>query len=213
MKQVKVTKTEQYEDSYGKYFVCRGRLVLIDKVSLYEINGKRDILIKTSVIISEIEDLEIGKVYNEKVNDIVDFNDTPVIYNGNILFKILTFPENLSPEILQDIVDRKLKDGDEVLVECEKSNVYIGTHPLSGEKNVEVWDGEYEIKLDKDNYIKLFPVKKEEDYRDELYEKEYGIKKEESWIDIESKYPYVRESGWGYVFLWLKENYNPPIRK
>ena len=213
MKQVKVTKTEQYEDSYGKYFVCRGRLVLIDKVSLYEINGKRDILIKTPVIISEIEDLEIGKVYNEKVNNIVDFDDTPVIYDGSILFKILTFPENLSPEILQDIVDRKLKDGDEVLVECEKSNVYIGTHPLSGEKNVEVWDGEYEIKLDKDNYIKLFPVKKEEDYRDKLYEKEYAIKEEESWSDIENKYPYVRESGWGYVFLWLKENYNPPIRK
>ena len=123
--------------------VIKGKLVLIENTK--NILGK-SIEIKRKeykpIIISEKEEIEVNNnvlVLNEYVAKIIDikFENTANLYyfthpvdSGDCslpeqgLDKILALPENFSPEILQDIVDGKLKDGDDVFIECERKTKY-----------------------------------------------------------------------------------------
>lgn len=113
-------------------------------------------------------------------------------------FKILVLPEQFSPKHLQAIIDGKLKDGDEVLVECDDKWITVA-HSL---------DVEMFIKLTKDNHIKLFPVKKEE------YIQKVGRVdriQEESWNDIMNRFS--KNSDKEFIFDQLTKYYHPPKRK
>lgn len=83
------------------------------------------------IAISETEKIEVGDwVYNTVTHKIYTVNEgLSVVLQGNSLdakshVKILALPEHFSPEILQQIIDGKLKDGDKALVECEKNIKY-----------------------------------------------------------------------------------------
>jgi len=72
-------------------------------------------------------------------------------------FKILALPEHFSPEQLKMIVDGKLKDFDNVLVECEEVNkkqVCVGMEGKPA-KPINRWIGDKVIKLDP---LTIFPI-------------------------------------------------------
>ncbi len=229
---IKIKHTEQHQ---GK-IVCKGKLLLIEtkeptklhleedgQMMLYNepciySNTKRFI----SIIISKNEEIEAkDKYFNSECNTI-DKSAVGEVSLGDYdnCSKILALPKNFSPEQLQMIVDGKMKDGDEVFLKCSKANVYIGTHPNSGEKNVEIWDGDYAIKLNNQNHITLIPNLKEAMSKAGI-ETASRIFKEESWDDIlDLMYKSLRWrdgeiEGWESMSLEkkLKENYHPPIRK
>lgn len=190
---------------YGNGFGCKGKLVFL-KGNTNDIGIKYDPefsrygeFIKP-IIISETENLEVGdKGLDLDTYFIFDFTGTYTTFRAR---KILAFHENFSPKHLQDIVDGKLKDGDEVFCECydyiiedEDWDDNIGAIPYKIEVK--------KIKLNSENNITLLPVKKEE----------------EGWMDNFNDYcDYARkaelkmDSAVNYG-VWLGENYNPPIRK
>ncbi len=190
MQHVKVTKTETYKDSQGDHTVCKGKLVLIipehktgDEGYFRFYNG----VYFKPIIISEIEIiLAKDKVYDVDNKQIKEAGiDEKYILNEN--FKVLSLPENFSPKHIQAIIDGKLKDGDEVFVECEKqiisactcdtmekgSGCHFKTYDgidyncLKRFENNDYWKQWNEIKLTI-NHIKLFPVNKKEDTVSEL---------------------------------------------
>ncbi len=198
MKTVKVTKTETYKDSQGEHIVCKGKLILL---KLYDEDIKNGNY--KAIIVSEIEKIEVGDMYlrSGQIGELKDFEDNVKYVNDRVgqfgFRKILALPENFSPEILKDIVDGKLKDGDEVFVECEEilENDVIDNGTNYKEFFIK------QIKLNKDNHIKLFP-----------------INKEESWDEIMAKYikyaMHVKITANSFQNLseWLEENYNPPTK-
>lgn len=131
------------------------------------------------IVISETEEIVVGDnaifthvypssekfIVTGKVEKIVDgylyFEGNTTGYKLTTLTtykpckKILVLAENFSPQQLQDIVDRKLKNGDEILVECE----FYNDNPMHRIT---------QIKFNKDNHINIFPVKGEE-LRDRLF--------------------------------------------
>lgn len=98
--------------------------------------------------------------------------------------RILALSEQFSPEILQDIKDGKLKDGDDVYIECYN-------HILADKVF------EQRILLTNDN-IKLFPVDKEDGWYDVI----------ENIIDAMSPAYNISD----FIKI-LRSNYNPPTRK
>ncbi len=208
--QVKVTKTELFKDSQVETIVCRGKLVLLFNTNIYPEIGQigkilsdgrlilnnmtpkdrnysgADCGVITPIIISEKEEIEVrdNKCYDPNIERVITQNSSFQLKMCKEVVKakkILALPENFSPKHLQAIVDGKLKDGDEVLVEC----------PIEyGSFDKGIW---WNIGLNKDNHIKLFPVKKEE-----------------SWEHIISHYQ-IRMSDLAYNHLI--SNYKPPTRK
>ncbi len=245
---IKVKHTEQYQGN----IVCKGKLVLIQiNLGQYMAIKPNGIIINNlmfkPIIISEIESIETGDKYFDKkykiINNCVDDADKEDlnfrIKKEKSVNKILALPEHFSPEQLQMIVDGKLKDGDEVMVECIKP---------SG-----AFDGlECQIKLNQQNHINIIEKRKqfvvlegiEKGNRffttnsdnncyskdGELWYKEiafcdtteeaqqilYG-NKEESWDDNWNEWCKVgngkREDFLQNYIDWLKENYHPPKRK
>lgn len=149
---IKVKNTE----TIGDKKVASGKLVLLsaefDPKEIFPSGNFWKYLIELGgetffpVIISETEDIlfnpETGEVdwYYDSGLKVVhkcsgkDTNDL----KGRIFFKVLAMPENFSPELIKKIADEKLKDGEEVFVEC---------------------DDKSEIKLDK-NHINLIKAPK-----------------------------------------------------
>jgi len=167
----KVTKTEQYKDSQGEHLVCRGKLVLLPLEEPIVIGGHNPI---RPIIISETEEVEVGDKFIwidglEKgiftaISDLVYIgkDEIPISLIGSMGRKTLALSENFSPKHLQAIVDGKLKDGDEVFVACEQYKEIVELYDFEeGEVNDWYDDIINIIKLNKDNHIKLFPVKKE----------------------------------------------------
>lgn len=222
MKQVKVKQTETYKDSQGEHIVCKGKLVFIYEDKQYPPIGaigsnnvhplfmwteNHSDMVRSGVlteykntkwikpiIISETEEIEIGDKYiHLPTNTILEKGQDKeaILVNS---YKILALPENFSPKHLQAIIDGKLKDGDEVLIECKNMKTYNDLYPHKS--NMEFHDN-YFIKLSNDNHIKLFP-----------------INKEESWDNIRKHcfssrgIPYSN-----LIFRWLEDNYLPPKRK
>lgn len=124
------------------------------------------------ILISETEEIEVGDKYLMKFNDkwelmnpCIDKSEADRCNSndltGKSCFKILALPEYFSPKHLQAIVDGKLKDGDEVFVDCDQyaSTTIFGR--IDAEERAALY---YIISLDSNNYIKLFPVIKEITY-------------------------------------------------
>lgn len=143
--QVKVTNTVSHKTSQGDVLVTKGKLVLIHVKP-----GEDGFFMKNGVfkpiIISETEKIEGGDWYyaNKTLfkadEKLYEGNDPNTVKNQ---FKILALPEHFSPKQLQAIVDGKLKDGDEVYVECIKQ--WIGSTTHYG----------YKIDFNSDNHITL----------------------------------------------------------
>lgn len=212
MNPIKVKHTEAYKDGQIDTIVCKGKLVLIKQkndiifpcISSNLVDSDWCILnglvrsprnYYKPIIISETENHPNGLgYYSQRTNAIVNSNPTWV--PDKFCQVILALPENFSPEQLQAIADRKLKD--EVFVECtdkivctegENCPTITGTNiPCNGDLIDFI-----RIKLNKDNHIKLF-----------------SVKKEEGWDWIISKYEIkIDERAYNH----LVDNYNPPIRK
>lgn len=189
MKQIKVTKTEPYKDSQVETIVCKGKIVFLptkqgdNLLSSFKMNEFT--IPYKPIIISEIEPIGIGdKRYAKEVgimNTSVDEEFSMRNHKG-IWNKILALPEHFSPKHLQSIIDGKLKDGDEIFVECERILFEAGI------------DFKYKIKLNKDNHITLF-----------------SAKKEESWDDILQKYESTEYRD-APLINYLRSHYNPPTK-
>jgi hypothetical protein len=148
MKTTKVKQIESYKDSQVDTIVCKGKLVLIPATK-EEVLWNR----KLPIIISETEKILAGDkcLMIDKSSSLYGQIDTHIgTHERNDQWaKILALPEQFSPKHLQAMVDGKLKDGDEVYVECEVLYYSGGTI---------IEDSTY-VKFNEHNNIKLFPVK------------------------------------------------------
>jgi hypothetical protein len=133
----KVKHTESLKTSQGDVIVTKGKLILIkcespknedEQTKLIEQKSKYSYNVGgwfKPIIISEIEEIEVGyKVFN-KFTFNIKLADKDDLLIKDAWFKVLAMPENFSPKHLQAITDGKLKDGDEVWVECH--NLLSGT--------------------------------------------------------------------------------------
>lgn len=183
--QVKVTKTETYKDSQGEHIVCKGKLVLIRIKGEEAFNIPNNIVhgipnckltrhipafgigdYYKPIIISETETIEkYDFVYNDEYKTIYQWiKNADIKFDKIIAKKIIALPEQFSSKHLQAIIDGKLKDGDDVYVEC--TNI---VHPEWDKPIGTEWH-ETILKMF-DKHIKLFPIKKEQTTftKDELY--------------------------------------------
>lgn len=210
MKIIKVSKTEPYKDSNGEHLVCRGKLVLIKDFSNSKVEKIEDGFgykhIERPIIISEVEPIEIGDkvahneygfgtVISPKATGkfwIVKFDN--IGYNLTVIgiFKILALPENFSSEHLQDIADGKLKDGDQVFVECG----YYQDNSTGWEYSVSI-PSHYFIKSN-NNYVQLF-----------------SPKKEGGWEEFFLLMPVLHDREITRIEMidWANKHFNPPIKK
>lgn len=163
---IKIDK-ENINYLYGT-MVTEGKLILIE-------NKKHPNLFPTTIIISETEKIEMDVTQTLNLISGVIFIPNSFTHegyfdlDGNCYIpehckKVIALPENFSPEIIQDIVNGKLKNGDKVFVKCSM-------------KDREEWMGDsvngepfmmedYFIRLNRKNHIELFS--KEEGKKREL---------------------------------------------
>jgi translation initiation factor IF-1 len=149
------------------------------------------------IIISETEKIEVGDWYYDERNKLIKqltYQDLMIVPECGY-FKILALPEHSSPEQLQTIVDGKLKDGDKVLVECEKqeqTHLFVGfskPHPI-----IDV------IKLNSSNHITLHKVE------EKMYTKVEVLNILKNW-EKERKTAYSYADVYG-LEKWFKQNLN-----
>lgn len=194
---IKVRNTETLDNQ----IVIRGKLILIkntgaidpfsNSINIDDNNFK-------PIIISNTEEIEVGdnrySNVHKSIGTCINKEELEYLNRKRVLkhfFKILALPEHFSPKQLQAIVNGKIKDGDEVFVEC------IEMFPET-EEEILIYEKDnftlpFHIKL-LNNHIKLFHVKQEE-----------------SWDDIFEEY--IKETfKMKDVFFndWLKNNYKPP---
>lgn len=165
MYQAKVSNTEKYSDSQGEHVVCKGKLILINDEDWHTVYSNEQLKARRKrenlpIIISETEDIEEGDwVYDalenpkwqlDQVEELIPSKDIFYCKKGGCAElirgwnKVLALSEHFSDKHLQAIVDGKMEDGDEVLVECERKHPKEGLAP---------------IYLDHQNHITLFPAK------------------------------------------------------
>ena len=172
MYQSKVNNTQKYSDSQGEHIVHPAKLVFSNQLNL-PVYPKKGDLVKNPkteelyicngsflggqkmfpIIISETEKIEVGDyAYDTHSQDIFVVENEMHLHTVNGVgncHKILTLSEQFSDKHLQAIVDGKMKDGDEVLVKCDrKRNQYsVGINEYA----------DYEqIHLNQQNNITLF---------------------------------------------------------
>jgi len=90
---------------------------------------------------------------------VISFNGERMTIRYSSTCRIIALPQHFSPKHLQAIVDGKIKDGDEVLVECENFKTNNHLYPHSSNKE---FDDNFIIKLNQSNHIKLFRVDKDD---------------------------------------------------
>jgi len=209
MIKVKDTTTHRiYSDTDSKTvmaetIVAEGKIVLVEcsniesPFSIETLHG-----FYKPILISLTEKIEIGDLYlmfidnkweqMERCSDQFEAdrcnNNSPI---KEVCFKILSLPEYFSPTTLQQIVDGELKDGDMVLVECERD-----TNDESYFKGLK----EYKIKLNP--HITLYK-KEEKMYTKEELEAAY----DQGALDAESIsiYGYL-EAGQPNFDKWFETN-------
>ncbi len=167
---IQVKNTEVYKNSQGEHIVCKGKLVSLKNKILWKsckgsiLDGKTETtILQRYAIVSETEKIEVGdKMYNSKFNSVVEAANDSLVnlkgIDGSYCAKILALPRDLSQEQLQDIVDGKLKVGDEVYVVCENICIQTGIrcgYPCNGDCQ----ETGYQFTKLTDNHITLFPVK------------------------------------------------------
>lgn len=116
-------------------------------------------------VVSETENIEVGDyVYNQsngnifKTDNVLQSNNCNHNEIGKPFKKILILPENFSPEIIEDIVNGKLKNGEKVLIRCEAMPNEFD-NPMSNPEGVHnTEDSEYEIKLNEKNHISFYSI-------------------------------------------------------
>jgi hypothetical protein len=165
----KVTQTRTHENyNTSQYAKGAGALVAEGKIVLVKNDGDfydYKIAFPPPIIISETEKIEVG----DWVLLLDSFGKpflSPQQWKGEGVLtkdhkKILVLPEQFSPNDLQAIVDGKMKDGDKVLVECEKvteDEVYF-----QGIK-------EYQIKLNSQGHVTLHKVEERLYTREEVHQ-------------------------------------------
>ncbi len=212
---IKVKNTFQHQGMT----VCKGKLVLIEQdVTSEERKGiqhieKGKLKYSMPIIISETEEIEVGdKAYNEINQSIINVNDSlaaDILREEWKQYKTLALPEHFSPEQLQLIVDGKLKDGDEICLECIE--MLNGNLSLLGDISYK------EVRLNQQNHITLIQKsisdriqEAKSNYRKKVLE--IWDKKEESWDDIlynEKMDMYNDEQ----LLEYLTKNFHPPKRK
>ncbi len=75
------------------------------------------------IIISETEQLLEGDQMYSKISKTINTCNNPEIAKGLEYVKIIVLPLQFSEENLKNIIDGKLKNGDELLVECEENKI------------------------------------------------------------------------------------------
>ncbi len=178
--QVKVRNIDTHITSQGGHIVCEGKLQLIkskevenSNVYVNNIGHTSYIVSETELIHSEDKVLYKGEVLTASINRgyyLSTYEYTSVDVRTDSCKKILALPENFSPKHLQAIVDDKLENNDNVLVEC---------YPKVMQFNQSMTDFNL-IKLNKQSHIKLFPVKKKDDLADRLFKlaNDFAVAKE-----------------------------------
>ena len=196
----KVITTEKYNDSQGEHIVTRGILkcipIPIERASKFSKSIEW-------IIISN-EPIEVGdKGYCKKYG--IQNLDTKLVVDAFIkeeedAKKIIALPEHFSPKHLQAIVDEKLQDGDEVLVECD----YIDAVrvALLGEH-----EAEYKITLNQSSHIKLFRVDKEATWEEIKTLIKSKVFRKNDMLNA------AIEGSINGVFNILEREFNPPTRK
>lgn len=111
------------------------------------------------ILISETEEIEAIFAHGQ-----IHKPDPSYRAITNSAKKILALPEHFSPEQLQMIVDGRLKDGDKVLVECEK--YYYSKKSEVGGHDHNYFS--YQIKLNSSNHITLHKVEERMYTREEV---------------------------------------------
>lgn len=172
------------------------------------------------IVVSEVEDHPNGfGYYNQRTNAIV--NSNPTWLPDKFCQVILALPENLSDDIIKNISNGVLKNGDEVLVECEKIEWSMNIDPTTV--------GQTQIKFDSKNNITIHWAEKENwekillrngytghdiiKITNELISYHESIKKKESWDDIFNAYDKAGIKTTMGMEKFLKKNYNPPTKK
>ncbi len=187
--QVKVTKTDTHITPQGAHIVCEGMLLLIKSKSSEDImrsNVYINSIGYTAIIVSNTEDindedvvLHKGELLIVKKNNghyLSTYQCAKIEIRANLCNKVLVFPNNFSQKHLQAIIDGKIEDGDNVLIECESVEVNYVTDTWSS-------SGHYigkQIKLDNKSHIKLFAAKKRDDLADRLFKlaNDFAVAKE-----------------------------------
>lgn len=178
----KVQDTVSHKTSQGDVIVAKGKLILIpvhDKKGLVTIpNNFGGWNHFNPIIISDKEIIEIGDYAYEGWHKELWLSN---VKGNNINHcKVLALPENFSPKQIQAIIDGKLKEDDEVYVECAES-------PTGGNRigydEADMFDY---VKLNNQNQIILHKIEK--DLLAELW-KEYhrlyeNTKKGETYPDV-----------------------------
>lgn len=238
---IKVIETKTYQNT----LVCKGELVLIEldnsqKEKAFQ-EGQIVVFINNKTfkpyIISKREEVEVednivcsvgfGKLIEKDGDDYTTLiGDTNWIAIKEECKKVLVLPENFSSKNLQDIANGDFKNGDAVFVECYEGADCGSSNCRNGCASVlnggDWCSGYYtSIKLNKENHINLFPVKKDESLEQlvkiGIERERLGlVDKEENWDDVfenldvfipeslKEKYFEIRDK--------LKENYNPPTK-
>lgn len=156
--QIKVSNIRTYKTKVlyeGKIILieCEDGLIFKHKDKLTDYDNSRKFYIlewnasKTykPIIISETEKIQpMDYVYNVVEKIIGRSSQDGDTYLSKDWVKILVLPEQFLSEHLQAIVDGKMKEGDKILVECDKL--------LNGDRfnNLHIW---YQIKLNSQGYV------------------------------------------------------------
>jgi D-lyxose ketol-isomerase len=171
MKTTKVTNTKKHQTSQGEHLVVEGKLVLLRTDIVNAIiqipNDYEGFEYYKPLIISETEKIDVGDWAMENVEDMgmkyqsFQVTSKNLLYSRSYCKKILALPEQLSHKHCQTIVDGKMKDGDKVLVECER-NYYQQGNDYKDTSNYS-----FQIKLNQQRHIKLFRNDLEKAQKDE----------------------------------------------
>lgn len=155
------------------------RQILIDNLKKTGPNTQyfQPILISETEVPSEEGEGE-SAVYNS-VNHLLIHKPTLILGKG-VDKKVLALPEHFSPDILQQIVNGTIKDGDGVLVECEQDERYVDP-----ECPIAVGGGwSYRIKLNSESHITLHKFEEKRYTKEEWFEMMDKIDRD--WDDSEA---------------------------
>jgi len=170
---ISVKITETYKD----HIVCKGKLVFINSdeqevidETLIMNNLNHISILKWAlneyptfakwrkvkpIVISETEEIKFENTCLMEGKIIKHLHEMSVVALKNKRNKILALPEKFSPIQIQAIVDGELKDGDNILLECEDNDYDFVATKLKGEpfKKPVILDN---------NYIQIWKPKEKE---------------------------------------------------
>ena len=197
---IKISKTEPYENT----LVFKGILILIwgdcreEEFYKYGLESHDKTEFAKPIIISDIEKVEVGDSVKNSYQEIVDYTkEIENIYGkyDSCFKKIIALPENFSPELLKDIANGKIEEGQKIFIECEKTlendTIDDNTKYIEFSENI--------IKLNKEGHINIFPCKKETD-------------ENEIWNEV-FRIAFNPDISFGTKEAMVREKFNPPTKK